>query len=262
MVRKGMASDDANDAPEPPKDAPSAKERLDRPGTDRDRDRDRSVDRSASASAGAGSSSGSTSSSSTGATAGAGPAVDRDLSETLRARLEQLVPDLVRRTFTAGLGAVFSTEEGIRKVTRELQLPNVAGYIADTAENSKDKVLEIVAREVREFLSHVNLSDEIARLLTTLSFEIKTEIRFIPNSERYTGVDPDVKAQVRLKRTDKPDKPDKPEKDREPEPGDPDSTRDDTGRLRRLWRRATGNGNGVGIDDRDEDDDGGADENQ
>jgi hypothetical protein len=255
MVRKGMASDDAGDAPEPPKDAPSPKERLDRPGTDRDRDRDRSVDRSASAGAGSGATTGS------GATAGPGPAVDRDLSETLRARIEQLVPDLVRRTFTAGLGAVFSTEEGIRKVTRELQLPNVAGYIADTAENSKDKVLEIVAREVREFLSHVNLSDEIARLLTTLSFEIKTEIRFIPNSERYTGVDPDVKAQVRLKRADKPDKPDK---DREPEPGDPDSTRDDTGRLRRLWRRATGNGNGNGngVDDRDEDDDGGADENQ
>jgi hypothetical protein len=228
-----MASDEAGDAPEPPKDA-APKER---PGTDRpsDRDRDRGGERPS----------------------------DRDLSENLRARLEQLVPDLVRRTFTAGLGAVFSTEEGIRKVTRELQLPNVAGYLADTADNTKDKVLEIVAREVREFLSHVNLSDEIARLLTTLSFEIKTEIRFIPNSERYTGVDPDVKAQVRLKRAgDKPDKsdkpPDRPEKD--PDAGDPDSTRDDTGRLRRLWRRATGNGNGT--DERDDDDDGGADENE
>jgi hypothetical protein len=222
MVRKGMASDDAGADPEPPKDAP-ARERA---GTDRERER-----------------------------TGERPiATDRDLSETLRARLEQLVPDLVRRTFTAGLGAVFSTEEGIRKVTRELQLPNVAGYIADTADNTKDKVLEIVAREVREFLGQVNLSDEIARLLTTLSFEIKTEIRFIPNSERYTGVDPDVKAQVRLKRSDRG------EKEKEPE-ADPDASRDDPGRLRRLWRRATGNG-GNGTDERDDDDDGGADENQ
>jgi hypothetical protein len=229
MVRKGMASDDAGADPEPPKDAPA----KDRAGTDRERerapDRDRTGERPA--------------------------AVDRDLSETLRARLEQLVPDLVRRTFTAGLGAVFSTEEGIRKVTRELQLPNVAGYLADTADNTKDKVLEIVAREVREFLGQVNLSDEIARLLTTLSFEIKTEIRFIPNSERYTGVDPDVKAQVRLKRSDRGDRGDK---DKEPDP-DPDASKDDPGRLRRLWRRATGNGNGT--EDRDEDDDGGADEN-
>ncbi|HVK71685.1 MAG TPA: hypothetical protein VM734_00130 [Kofleriaceae bacterium] len=169
----------------------------------------------------------------TGAPAGKG-----DISETLRQRLEALVPDLVRRTFTAGLGAVFSTEEGIRKITRELQLPsvagNVAGYIADTAQDSKDKVLEIVAREVRDFLSHVNLSEEVAKLLTTLSFEIKTEIRFIPNSERYTGVDPDVKAAVRLKRNDKDGR------DRD---DDKESTGDRQGRLRRLWRRATeGNG--------------------
>jgi hypothetical protein len=241
-----MASDDAGgDTPEPSKDS-APKER---PGTDRDRDR--TVDRERPADRGD--------------RADRPPPApsDRDLSETLRARLEQLVPDLVRRTFTAGLGAVFSTEEGIRKVTRELQLPNVAGYLADTADNTKDKVLEIVAREVREFLSHVNLSDEIARLLTTLSFEIKTEIRFIPNSERYTGVDPDVKAQVRLKRADK-DKDkgerERTEKDPDLDSKDPDLTRDDTGRLRRLWRRATGNGSST--DERDDDDDGGAAENE
>jgi hypothetical protein len=196
-------------------------------------------------------------------------AADRDLSENLRARLEQLVPDLVRRTFTAGLGAVFSTEEGIRKITRDLQLPNVAGYLADTADTTKDKVLEIVAREVREFLATMNLSDEIARLLTTLSFEIKTEIRFIPNSERYTGVDPDVKAQVRLKRTDRDGKETRDgkegkegrdgkdgEADRERADTTGDSTRDgsrdDPGRLRRLWRRATRNGTGGDdVDDAD-----------
>lgn len=171
-----------------------------------------------------------------------------DISETLRARLEALVPDLVRRTFTAGLGAVFSTEEGIRKITRELQLPstvgNVAGYIADTAQDSKDKVLEIVAREVREFLAHVNLSEEVAKLLTTLSFEIKTEIRFIPNSERYTGVDPDVKAAVRVKRSDRDGK-DKDVDDRD--------NGDREGRLRRLWRRATEGGEDqpAGPDDDD-----------
>jgi hypothetical protein len=190
---------------------------------------------------------------------------DKDLSETLRAKLEQLVPDLVRRTFTAGLGAVFSTEEGVRKIAKELQLPsmagNVAGYIGDTADNAKDKVLEVVAREVREFLSHVNLTDEITRLLTTLSFEIKTEIRFIPNSERYTGVDPDVKAQVRLKRAGTDKDPVDGERDR-------DVTRDDNGRLRRLWRRATGNGpnaagagpgNPSALDEEDEDGDDGGD---
>ena len=175
---------------------------------------------------------------------------DRDLHETLRERLEAIIPDLVRRTFTAGLGAVASTEDGLRRLTKELQIPNVAGYLADTADTTKDKVLEIIAREVREFLAQVKISDEIARLLTTLSFEIKTEVRFIPNSERYTGVEPDVKAAVRIKRAEgKTDGDSKP--DSKPEPAKPEAKADAAkpdgrseqraklGRLRRLWRRAT-----------------------
>jgi hypothetical protein len=129
---------------------------------------------------------------------------DHSLPETLRARLESLVPELVKKTFAAGMGAVFSTEEGIRRLARE-NLPEVAGYLASSADTAKDKVFEIIARETREFLTNLNMTEELAKLLTTLSFEIKTEIRFIPNSERITGTEPDVKASVRLKRnTDTP----------------------------------------------------------
>jgi hypothetical protein len=132
---------------------------------------------------------------------------DRDgdgLPDTLRQRLEALVPEIVKRTFAAGMGAVFSTEEGIRKLAKD-NIPAAAGAIAGAADGAKDKVLEVIARETREFLSTLNLTDEIAKILTTLSFEIKTEIRFIPNSERYGGVEPDVKAGVRLKRQDRPE---------------------------------------------------------
>ena len=131
---------------------------------------------------------------------------DRDgdgLPDTLRQRLEALVPEIVKRTFAAGMGAVFSTEEGIRKLAKD-NLPAAAGAIAGAADGAKDKVLEVIARETREFLSSMNLTEEIAKILTTLSFEIKTEIRFIPNSERYGGVEPDVKAGVKLKRQERP----------------------------------------------------------
>jgi len=126
-----------------------------------------------------------------------------DLPKAVRQRLEAYIPDLVRKTFTAGMGAVFSTEEGIRKLTRDISLPKeVAGYLASTASSTKDQLLEIIAREVREFLLSVNLSEEIAKMLTMLSLEVKTEIRFIPNSEKYAGVEPDVKAKVRVKRSE------------------------------------------------------------
>lgn len=156
---------------------------------------------------------------------------DRDgLTETIRAKLEQIVPDLVKKTFAAGMGAVFQTEEGIRKFAGAARdsVPEVAGYLASSADGAKDKVFEIIARETREFLTTLNLTDEIAKLLTTLSFEIKTEIRFIPNSERVMGAEPDVKASVRLKRNDKDEKKD--------DKKDDDAARDSRSRLR-FWRR-------------------------
>jgi hypothetical protein len=153
-----------------------------------------------------------------------GPGDDK-LTETIRQRLEHLVPELVKKTFTAGMGAVFSTEEGIRKIAREVSLPDVAGYVASTGAGAKDKVFEVIARETRDFLANLNLTEEIAKILTTLSFEIKTEIRFIPNSERMTGAEPDVKASVRLKKNDKQF-----DKDRD----------EDRGSRLRFWRRENG----------------------
>lgn len=148
---------------------------------------------------------------------------ERDgLTETLRQRLESLVPELVKKTFAAGMGAVFTTEENIRRLARE-NLPEVAGYLASSADSAKDRVFEIIARETREFLANLNITEEVAKILTTLSFEIKTEIRFIPNSERITGAEPDVKASVRLKRNDAAI-------------GDQDEARDSRSRMR-FWRR-------------------------
>jgi uncharacterized membrane protein YgcG len=131
------------------------------------------------------------------------PRAGADMPKAVRQRLESFIPELVKRTFAAGMGAVFTTEEGIRRLTKEMTLPKeVAGYLVNTASSTKDEVMRIIAREVREFLQSVNLSEEIAKMLTTLSFEIKTEIRFIPNEEKYSGVEPDVKAAVRLKRAE------------------------------------------------------------
>lgn len=133
------------------------------------------------------------------ATADAGDRETDRLNETIRSRLEALVPELVRRTMTAGLGAMLTTEESLRKIARDVSLPTVAGYLASSADATKDKVMEVIARETREFLERVNVSEELAKMLTTLSLEVKTEVRFIPNSERY-GVEPDVKSSVRVRR--------------------------------------------------------------
>jgi len=143
---------------------------------------------------------------------GGPPPVDKEAEgappgdeQRAKGRLEQLIPDIVRRTFYAGLGAVFTTEEGIRKIASEFHLPkDVANYLIQTAASSKDEIFRIFAKEVRAFLQSANLSEEIQKVLTSLSFEIRTEIRFIPNDEAVGGVKPDIKVgQMSIKRNNK-----------------------------------------------------------
>jgi hypothetical protein len=140
-----------------------------------------------------------------------------------RGRLEGFIPDIVKRTFYAGLGAVFTTEEGIRKIASDLKLPkDVANYLIQQAASSKDELFRVVGKEMRGFLETVNISGELQKLLTSLSFEIKTEIRFIPNDEAVSGVKPDVKlGRMSFRRNKDRDKERERDKD-DKKPGDKD----------------------------------------
>ncbi len=117
----------------------------------------------------------------------------------LRERLEKLLPDVVRRAINAGSSAINTTEDGIRRLVSEFNLPReVAAYLMVQASASKDEMLRIVGSEVRRFLETVNLSGELQKLLTSLSFEIKTEIRFIPNDQSV--VKPEIKNRTTVKK--------------------------------------------------------------
>jgi hypothetical protein len=75
-------------------------------------------------------------------------------------------------------------------------------------DETKAGVYRVVAKEVRDFLEHTNLADELAKMLTTLSFEIKTEVRFIPNDARPGARPvPDIRSKVNVKRSSRPPPP-------------------------------------------------------
>ena len=125
---------------------------------------------------------------------------DQRDDDGLRHRIDRLVPEILRRTFYAGVGAVFTTEEGIRKLANEISMPkDAATYLISQAQGTKKELFRIVAQELRGFLESLNLTEEMQRVLTTVSFEIKTEIRFIPN-DANTKLKPSIKNKVAVKR--------------------------------------------------------------
>jgi hypothetical protein len=145
---------------------------------------------------------------------------EREDGERERRRLEGLLPELVKRVFEAGYERLSEGPENVRHFVSELRLPK---DVLSQLDETKNGLYRAVAKEVRDFLEHTNFADELANVLTKLSFEVKTEVRFIPNDAAKGGRPiPDVKAKISVKRdrASKPPEP-PPENDRSstlPEP--------------------------------------------
>lgn len=109
------------------------------------------------------------------------------------------VSELVRRALLAGVGAVFMTEEGIRKAVNDLKLPKEAfSYLMNQADKTRNEATRIVRNEVRRFLNSDAFKQELGRLVSGLTLEIKAEVRLRPNTDDGKTT-PEVAGTVRVK---------------------------------------------------------------
>jgi hypothetical protein len=129
----------------------------------------------------------------------------------------KFVAETVRKAVLTGLGAVFLTEEGARKLAREWKLPKeIVGYVTAQAGGAKDEIVRVVSEEVRKFFESEALRREFLRVLTSMSIEVHAEISLKP-AKTGKGVAPDVKISAvnpRLRRSR--------EERQEPKPQDPE----------------------------------------
>ncbi len=125
---------------------------------------------------------------------------DLDDSEVDRRGLERLIPVLVKRILEAGLERLSDGPDSVRRVVGELRLPREAlASVLSQIDETKTGIYRVVAKEVRDFLEQTSFAEELTRALTALSFEIKTEVRFVPNDARSRAT-PDVRSKVSVKR--------------------------------------------------------------
>jgi hypothetical protein len=127
-----------------------------------------------------------------------GPMTDdrRDFDEEggrHRGTSERIISNLFRRTRSTAQ----QTEDVVRGLLGDLKLPKeVIAYILETVDGTRKEIVRVAAREVREFLESAQVTEEISRMLTTLTFEVRTEIRFIPNDQRLT---PRARSEIQLR---------------------------------------------------------------
>ena len=142
--------------------------------------------------------------------------------EERKSRFERTIPDLVKRmverAVETGVERLAEGPENLKNLADRKLPKEVLAYLYNQVDETKNGIYRAVAKEIRDVLEQTQFADEIAKVLTKLSFEIKTEIRFVPNDAKPAPRDDDDEpvedadaAGARDKRSERPSGLPKPE---------------------------------------------------
>ncbi len=117
--------------------------------------------------------------------------------------LEGYFPDVIRRAVAGGIRSFLQSEEGIRTLLGAAVPREMVNLAADQVERAKSEIVRRVGEEFRSFLERTDLTTEVQRLLTSLSIEVRTQVRFVPNDRAV--VRPDVQTDIRVTGDEEPE---------------------------------------------------------
>jgi hypothetical protein len=107
------------------------------------------------------------------------------------------VADALKKAFSQGYRSVRASEERLRGMVGEAMPRELLNYAKGAVDKGRDELVRVIGNQTRRFLEGIDVGGEIAKILTLLSFEIRTEIRFIPNDQKLK---PSIRTTIRPKR--------------------------------------------------------------
>lgn len=109
------------------------------------------------------------------------------------------VSDSLRKVISGTIRSVIPGDEGLRAAIVDAFPKELLGYVMRQVDAGKDEIVRMVGLQIRKFLENLDLGGELQKVLTSLSFEVRTEVRFVPNDQ---AVRPDARVRVRIRRGD------------------------------------------------------------
>src|SRR5580704_11020871 len=110
------------------------------------------------------------------------PEAEQEKKRLFERAIPELLKRVLERAVETGASRLAEGPENLRNFVQDLKLPKeVLHYLYQQIDDTKNGLYRVVAKEIRDVLEQTQFADELTKVLTKLSFEIKTEIRFIPN---------------------------------------------------------------------------------
>lgn len=105
--------------------------------------------------------------------------------ESRRRRLEGVIPEIIKRAVEIGVEKARESPDNLKQFVNDMKVPKeIAHYLLQQIDDTKNGLFRVVAKEMRDFLEHTNFAGEMQKILTTVQFEVNTTIRFTPNDGR------------------------------------------------------------------------------
>lgn len=92
---------------------------------------------------------------------------------------EPKLTDILKKVASIGIGAAFMTEDAIKAVVGELPLPkDIVNGLLDSAKQQKDDVVNSVKSEFKTYLSKVDPTKEIDKVLDKYEIRVDAKLTF------------------------------------------------------------------------------------
>ncbi|MBT9555302.1 MAG: hypothetical protein IV100_04690, partial [Myxococcales bacterium] len=98
---------------------------------------------------------------------------------------DNLLADVVKRAFQAGRRTVKNSQESIKNIASEILNNDAVEAVGDALNGVREDAVKLFGKEVARYFDRLDLTDAIVKVLTMISLEVKTEIRFIPNDKKF-----------------------------------------------------------------------------
>jgi len=105
--------------------------------------------------------------------------------------------DTVRKALASGFRSVRASEERLRGMVGDAMPKELVVYLKGAIDNGRDEIVRIIGTQTKKFLEGIDVGGEVAKILTAVSFEIRTEIRFIPNDQK---IKPSIRTSIKPKK--------------------------------------------------------------
>lgn len=93
------------------------------------------------------------------------------------------IPDMLRRTVERSVNAILHSDEERRRFVNAILPRDFMNSVMAGVDGTKREAVAMIGREMQHFLQNLNVGEELKKILTSVSFEIATTVRFVPNED-------------------------------------------------------------------------------